>query len=91
MYESFNFQNKANGHTSTINEFVKVFAKFTEIKEDIKRGDQKFKIYKSLSDYMEIVKTVYLRSDMFNEYSPEEANEIFEDIENFIHKKIYKQ
>jgi hypothetical protein len=73
-----------------VSEFIKVFARFNEIKEDIKRGDQKHKIYKSLIDYMEIVKSFYFKSDMFKDYSSEESTDIIEDIENFIHKKMYK-
>ena len=83
-------QNKLSSHASNIIEFIKIFSKFNEIKDDIISGDQEHKIYKSLSDYMEIVKDYYNKNDLFKIYDHEETDEILEDIENFILKKIHK-
>lgn len=84
-------QNKLNSHASNIFEFIKIFSKFSEIKDDIIKGDQKHRIYKSINDYMDILKEAYKKCELFKYYSADETNDIFEEIENYMMKKIYKQ
>ena len=67
------------------------FAYFPEIKEDIVAGDQRNKIYQSLTNYLEIVREVLLKDELFKNYSNDEMNEILEDIESFIIRKSYKR
>jgi hypothetical protein len=78
-------------HANTINEFWKVLSRFSELQDDIIKGDQKHKIYNSLSDYMEIVKDAYMKCPLFKNANLDETNEILEDIEIYITKKLYKR
>jgi hypothetical protein len=78
-------------HANTINEFWKVLSRFSELQDDIVRGDQKHKIYNSLSDYMEIVKDAYMKCNLFKSANLDETSEILEDIEIYITKKLYKR
>lgn len=78
-------------HASNIQEFMKLFTKFLEIKEDISGGQQKHRIYKSISDYMEIITEKYQKSDLFSKYTQDENNQIIEEIENYMLKKMHRQ
>jgi hypothetical protein len=84
-------EDKFTGHANTINEFWKVISRFNELQDDIIKGDQKHKIYNSISDYMEIVKDAYIKCELFKSASLDETSEILEDIENYIMKKLYKR
>jgi hypothetical protein len=79
-----------NDHAETIRDFIKIFGKFNEIKEDIISGDQKHKIFLSLYTYMQIVKEKLVKEELFKKHSEDEIEEILEGIENYIMKKLYK-
>ena len=76
---------------STIQEFIHIFAKFSEIKEDINQGNNKHKIFEAILNYLKIVKDCLLENYLFKSSKEEEINEIIEDIENYIERKIYKK
>jgi DNA-binding ferritin-like protein len=76
---------------STIQEFIYIFAKFPEIKEDINQGNCKHMIYDAIQSYRNIIKNLLLEHDLFKNSKEEEINEIIDDIENYIERKIYKK
>jgi hypothetical protein len=58
------------------------------------KGDQNHKIYKTIAQYMEIVKEVFNKDYIFSsnqEDNKNSANEIMEEIENYIIKKLHKK
>jgi hypothetical protein len=78
-------------HAYTINDFWKVLSEFSELHEDINKGTEKHKVFNSISDYMEIVKEVLKKSDLFKNITLDEVHVLIEDIENYVFKKIYKR
>ena len=85
-----------------ISEFIKIFnsdnSKFKNlpnpinyyVKEDIAKGEQRHKFYKTLNDYIEIIQNSINKSEIFNKDSDIEKLFIKEGIQNYILKKIYK-
>ena len=84
-------EDKLDSHASNINEFINIFGKFNEIKEDIIKGDQSHKIYQSIFNYMVIVIDHLSNEELFKNLSDEETEDILEGIENYIMKKLYKK
>ena len=82
---------KIESHASKINEFISIFSKFKEIKEDIIRGDQRHRIYQSLYNYMQLVKEHLVKDNLFAKLSVDEIEEILDIIENYIIKKLSKK
>lgn len=81
-------------HAETILDFIKIFIKFNEIREDISTGEQKNSINETLTTYISLVKDVLMKSRLFNseELTREEDVEyLLDEIENFIIKKLYKR
>lgn len=62
-----------------------------EVREEIERGDKKYKIIQSILEYMEIVKES-LEKDPYFKYRSNENHEIIsetlDEIENFITQKL---
>lgn len=83
-------EDKIDSHASTINEFIKIFGKFYEIKDDIIKGDQKHRIYQTLYNYIQIVRENTIKDELFKLHDESEIEEIIEGIENYIMKKLYR-
>jgi hypothetical protein len=83
--------NTIPSHASNIFDFLKLITKFHEIRDDIASGSQKHKIHKTLTDYMDIIREYYQISNLFSKYTQDQNDLIFEEIENFILKKMYRQ
>ena len=59
-----------------------------ELKEEVERGDKKYKIYQTISDYMDIVKEYIKNNDYYKIMSTEVINEASEEIENYITQRL---
>jgi hypothetical protein len=84
-------EDKLDSHATNINEFINIFSKFNEIKEEIMKGDQNHKIYQSIYNYILIVKDHLLKEDLFQNLSEDDIEDILEEIENYIMKKLHKK
>ena len=87
----------------SIDDFIQIFSEkslnknnlncpdiLLKIKEDIETGDQKNKIYQTISDFLDIINQSINKSDLFIKDNEDERNFIREGIQNHILKKIYK-
>lgn len=86
-----NTNNKNQCHANYVNEFIRLFVKFPEIKEDISKGEQNHNISTSLSNYLSILRGYLIKDELFKNSSEELTNEIIDEIENYIIKKIYRR
>ncbi len=82
---------KIDCHSSNILEFLSIFGKYNELKEDIIKGDQRHRIYVTLNNYIKIVKEFLIKDELFHKLSNEEIEEILEGIENYIMKKLHRR
>lgn len=82
---------KIDCHAETVSEFIRLFVKFPEIKEDIANGEQVHMVSESLSTYISLVKAVLSKNELFKDCSDDNLNEIAEEIEIYIIKKIYRR
>jgi hypothetical protein len=79
---------KTNGHVESIFDFLRFFSNLKEVKEEVERGDKKYKIYQTISDYMEIVKEYIKNNEYYKRMSTEVINEAVEEIENYITQRL---
>ena len=104
MESGDNKAQKVPSHAYNIKDFIEKFSDSTKekstskslcglIKEDIIRGNRENQIYASFGKYMEIVKNKTKDSpnnkDLFFNISEKERDEICEEIEDYILRKIY--
>lgn len=82
---------KENSHADTILDFVKIFGRFKEIREEVESGENLHKIDTSLKDYLILVKEQLITSTLFIDINEIELDDILDEIENFIIKKIYRR
>lgn len=59
-----------------------------ELKDEVERGDKKFKIYQTITDYMDIVKEYIKNNEYYKKMSTEVINEATEEIENYITQRL---
>jgi len=81
-------------HAETILDFIRIFSRFNEIREDVISGEQKNFINESIYTYISYVKDSLMKSKLFKpeDISKEEDVEyLLDEIENFIIKKLYKR
>ena len=64
---------------------------FPVIKEDVNEGTCKHKIFEAMLNYLNIVKEYLIENILFKSSKEEEINEIIDDIENYIEKKMYRK
>eukprot|EP00340_Litonotus_pictus_P011127 CAMPEP_0170539422 /NCGR_PEP_ID=MMETSP0209-20121228/103921_1 /TAXON_ID=665100 ORGANISM="Litonotus pictus, Strain P1" /NCGR_SAMPLE_ID=MMETSP0209 /ASSEMBLY_ACC=CAM_ASM_000301 /LENGTH=391 /DNA_ID=CAMNT_0010841351 /DNA_START=1433 /DNA_END=2605 /DNA_ORIENTATION=- len=83
--------NKIEGHAETVMDFIKIFGKFNEIKEDIVSGENVHRIDLSLKNYLSIVKTELVKHDLFADINEKTLEYILDEIESYIIKKIYRR
>ena len=85
-----------------ISDFIKIFTSseqklknlpnpvYNYVIEDISKGEQKHKIYKTLNDYLNIIELEINKSEIFKDESENEKSHIKNGIQNYILQKIYK-
>jgi hypothetical protein len=78
------------GHCISINDFIRNFQNFKEIKEEIVMGDCRYKIFASLEAYLNIVRENMINHPLFIDNITEENISLsLDDIENYILEKVY--
>ena len=92
--DQFNFK-KDEHHASKIEEFIEKIIQYGRkggyLEDDIKTGVVKHKMYKTLEDYLVLVKEGLSASKIFKEDSDEQRNLTLNRIEDHIMKKIYHE
>ena len=105
-FEIINNQKNSNDpnilNINKISDFIKIFTSpeqklknlpnpvYNYVMEDIQKGEQKHKIYKTLNDYLNIIELEINKSEIFKNESDIEKSYIKNGIQNHILKKIYK-
>ncbi len=59
-----------------------------ELKEEVECGEKKYKIYQTISDYMDIVKDYIKNNEFYKRMSIEVINEASEEIEGYITQRL---
>ena len=105
-FEIINNQKNSNDpnilNINKISDFIKIFTSTEQklknlpnpvyyyVQEDIRNGEQKHKIYKTLKDYLNIIELEINKSEIFKNELEIEKTYIKNGIQNYILKKIYK-
>jgi hypothetical protein len=80
------------GQCDNIRDFIYVFSSFkTIIQNDIYYGDQRYKIYQTISQYMQIVQEKLRLNSMFIHCADNDIEEITDILENYIIRKTYEK
>jgi hypothetical protein len=67
---------------------LRLFGSLQELKEEVEWGDKRFKVYQTISDYMEIVRESLKIDEYYKKSNSEVINETLEEIENYITQRL---
>lgn len=78
-------------HGISIFDFIRLISRVKEIKQEVLEGSDKIKAYEAINNYLILVEKVLREEKLFVHYDKKQIDQCLENIENFIHKKLYKK